>query len=88
MLNPDEVTDDGHNVLMTSTPVKKPSAGKSLCLFTNIFNVKEKTSKYCIMAAKSKRRAMKVGNILWTNKTKRKVHSKIMSRLNVIYMHE
>ena len=42
MLNPDEVTDDGPNVLMTSTPVKKPSAGKSLCLFTNILHVKMK----------------------------------------------
>ena len=26
---------------MTSTPIKKPSARKSLCLFTNIFEVKK-----------------------------------------------
>ena len=30
------------NVPMTSTPVKKPSARKSLCLFTNILDVKTK----------------------------------------------
>ena len=29
------------NAPMTSTPVKKPSAGKSLCVFTNILNVKK-----------------------------------------------
>ena len=34
------VTDNSHNVPMKSTPVKKPSAGKSMCLFTNILNVK------------------------------------------------
>ena len=31
------------NVPMTSTPVKKPSASKSLCLFTKILDVKPKT---------------------------------------------
>ena len=30
---------------MTSTPAKKPSARKSLCLFTNILDVKPKTAK-------------------------------------------
>ena len=59
------------NVPMTSTPVKKPSARKSLCLFTNILDVKPKTEKRRIVAAKSKRRAMKVGTIQWTKKTKR-----------------
>ena len=33
------------NVHMPSTPVKKPSASKSLCLFTNILDVKPKTAK-------------------------------------------
>ena len=36
---PEEVTYDIPNVPITSTPVKKPSAMKSLCLFTNILNV-------------------------------------------------
>ena len=39
VLTPEEVTDDSSNVPMTSTPFKRPSARKSLCLFTNIINV-------------------------------------------------
>ena len=74
---PEEVTDGSPIVPMKSTPVKKPSARKSLCLFTNILNVRNKTAKRRVVAAKSKRRAMKVGDILWANKTKRKRHSKI-----------
>ena len=42
--NPGVFTDDGTIYLMASTPVKKPSAGKSLCLFTNILDVKDKTA--------------------------------------------
>ena len=55
------VTDKSPNVPLTSTPVKKPSARKSICLFTNILNVKPKTGKPRIVAEKSKRKAMKVG---------------------------
>ena len=69
--------DDSPSFPMTKTTVKKPSAGKSLCLFTNIFGVKNKTEKRLVGASKSKRRAMKVGNSMWTNKTKLKEHSKI-----------
>ena len=61
---------------MTSTPVKKPGARKSLCLFTNILDVKPKTAKRRIVDEKSKRRAMKVGTTQWTKKTTRKGHSK------------
>ena len=39
------VTHESPNVPMTSTPVRKPSASKSLFLFTNILNVKKKTEK-------------------------------------------
>ena len=63
---PEGGTDNSPNVPMTSTPVKKTSARKSLCLFTSILDVRPKTEKYCIVAAKSKRRAMKVGTIQWT----------------------
>ena len=62
---------------MPSTPDKKPSARKSLCLFTNILNVKPKKVKCRFVAAKSKRRSMKVGTSLCTKKTKLKGHSKI-----------
>ena len=46
------VTDNSHNVPMTSTQVKKPIARKSLCLFTNILDVKPKTAERCFVAAK------------------------------------
>ena len=59
---PDGVIDNSLNFPMTSTPVRKPSAMKSLCLFTNILDVKPKTAKFHFVAAKSKRKAMKVGN--------------------------
>ena len=36
---PEGVTYNCPNVPMTSTPVKKPSARKSLCLFTNILKI-------------------------------------------------
>ena len=42
---------------MASTPVKKQSARKSQCLFTKIFDVKNKTAKLRVGAAKYKRRA-------------------------------
>ena len=61
---------------MPSTPVKKPIARKSLCLFTNILNVKPKTAKRHVGSTKYKRKAMKVGSNLWTNK-KRKGYSKM-----------
>ena len=77
---PEGFTYNSHNVPMTSTPVKKPSARKSLCLFTNILDIKPKTAKLRIVAARSKRKAMKVGNNLWTKK-KRKGHSKINEQI-------
>ena len=63
----EEVTDDSPSLPMISTPFKKPRASKSLCLFTNIFDVKKKTAKRRVGAAKSKHIAIKVVNILWTN---------------------
>ena len=36
---PEEITDYILSLPMISTPVKKPSARQSLCLFTNIFYV-------------------------------------------------
>ena len=46
---------------MKSTPGKKPHAQESLCLFTNISEVK-KTAYRQVGAAKSKRKAIKFGN--------------------------
>ena len=44
---PEGFIDNIPNVHMPSTPVKKPSARKSLCLFTNILDVKPKTTFCC-----------------------------------------
>ena len=74
---PEGVIDNSPNVHMKSKPVKKPSARKSLCLFTNILDVHPKTAKRRFVAAKSRRKSIKVCNILWTKKKKRKGHSKI-----------
>ena len=68
---PEGVTWNSPNVHMTSTPVKKPSARKSLCLFTNILAVKPKTAKRRFVAAKSRRKAMKVCNSLWKRKNEK-----------------
>ena len=70
---------------MTQTTVKKLSAGKSLCLFTNIFDAKNRTVVRRIGAAESKRRSFKAGFSLWTDKTK-KGHSKINDQVKrIIY---
>ena len=74
---PEEITDYSPSLPTTSTPVKKPSASKSLCLFPNMFDAKNKTSKRRVGAAKYKRISTKVGNILWNNKIKQKGHSEI-----------
>ena len=66
---------------MTSLTVKKPSDKKPLCLSINILDVKPKTEKRRFVAAKSKHRAMKVGNSLWTKKIKRKGHSRIIEKI-------
>ena len=78
---PEGITDDSPNVPMISTPLNKTSAMKSLCLFINIFGVKPKIEKCCIVAEKSKRKVMKFGNKLWTKKRKRKGHSTINDQI-------
>ena len=47
---PEVVRDNSTNTPITSTPVKKPSARKSLSLFTNILDVKPKTEKRRVVA--------------------------------------
>ena len=61
---PEGFTDNSPNVHTTSSPVKKPSARKLLCLFTNILDVQPKTAKRRFVAEKSRRKAMKVCNSL------------------------
>ena len=75
LYTPEGFTDKSPNVHMTSSPVKKPSARKSLFLFTNILDVKPTTAKLRFFAEKYRHKAMKVCNRLWTKK--RKGRSKI-----------
>ena len=76
---PEGFTDNSPNVHMTSSPVKKPSARKSLCLFTNILDVKPTKSKRRFVAAKSRRKSMKLCNSLWTKKNEKGI-KKSMNR--------
>ena len=55
---PEGVIDNSPNVQMTSKPLKKPSARKSLCLFTNILDVKPTTARRRFVAAKSRHKSM------------------------------
>ena len=77
---PGEFTYNSPNVNLTSSPVNKSSARKSICLFTNILDVQPKTAKCRFVAEKSRHKAMKVCNSLWTKKTNKKGILKSMSR--------
>ena len=48
---------------------------KSLYQFSKILDVKHKTGLSRIDAAKAKRKAIKTGNMLWSNIAKRLVHT-------------
>ena len=58
---PEGVTDNIPNVNISSKPVKKPSARKSLCLFPNILDVNPKTAKHRFDFAATKLRLAVVG---------------------------
>ena len=68
---PEEITDNCPIFPMTQTTVKKPSARKSLRLFTNIFDVKKITAIGCVEPEKSKPGAITVGNSLSNNKKRK-----------------
>ena len=60
MVSTTEGFNDNSNIsTMTPTPVKKLNARKSLCIFTNILDVKKKTAIHRVGAAKLKRKAIK-----------------------------
>ena len=62
---PDGLSYNSPIYLMTSTPVKKPSAIKSLCFFTNILYAKEKSAIRRVRYTKSKRKAIKYVTTPW-----------------------
>ena len=74
---PEGFTDNSLISLMSSTLVKKPSAQKLLCIFTNILEVKKETAYRQVEAAKSMRKAIKFVNTLWVMRQNRKGNSKI-----------
>ena len=62
---------------MTSSPVKKTSARKSPCMFTNVLDVNKKAAYFRVGADKYKRKAIKYGNTTWALKQNLTGHSKI-----------
>ena len=80
---PETFTDDSPIYTMTSTPVKKPSARKSLCIFANIVDVKNKTATSPVGADKSNRKEIKSGTTPWGLKPKRKGDSKINDQIKM-----
>ena len=62
------LTNNSHISTMISTPVKKPSARKSLCLFTNMLYVKKKTDTRQVRATKSNHNSFKAGTTPWALK--------------------
>ena len=79
---PELFTDNSPIFPMTSSTIKKPSAQKSLCMFTNVLDVNKKTAYRLVGAAKYKRKAIKFVNKTWSLKQKRKGHSKIIEQIN------
>ena len=78
---PEVFTNNSPRSPMTPTPFKKPSAVKSLCLFTNILYVKEKTDIPQFQYAKFNRKAIKAGTTPWSLKPNREVNSKINEQI-------
>ena len=57
---------------MTPIEVKKPSARKSMCIFTNILHMKNKTDIRQVRATKSNLKTFKSETTLWAKKKKSK----------------
>ena len=74
---PEGFTDNSPIFPMISTPVKKLSARKSLCLFNNILDMKKKTYTRRSGAPKSKHKEINPGTKPWALKPKQNVNSKI-----------
>ena len=68
---PEGFADDSPIYPISSTPAKKPISKKSLCLFTEILDVKKKTSTRRVGAAKYKRKAIKCGTTSWALKKRK-----------------
>ena len=65
---------------MTSSPVKKPSAQKSLCIFSNFLCVNKKTAYRRVGADKFNLKAIKYRNTPWALKKTEKGTQKSVTR--------
>ena len=74
---PEGFTDNSPISPMNPKTVNKPSAQKSLCMFTNILDVNQKAAYRRVGAAKYNPKAIKCGNTPWALKQNLKGHSKI-----------
>ena len=69
----------------TSAPVRKPSARKLLCTFTNVLEVKKNAYRQ-VRAAKSKRKEIKFGNTPWALKKSDQGIQKLMNKKISIFI--
>ena len=79
--HPEGFADNSTIPPMTPTPVNKPSAWKSLCLFTNILDVKNKTAIHQVGASKSNHKSIQSVSISWALKPEQKVNSNINNQI-------
>ena len=69
-----------------SVTVINHNARKSLHIFTEVLNVKNKTAVDRVGAAKSKQKSIRAGNVLCSSITKRKRHTKINERVKSFFI--
>ena len=84
---PEGVTYNSPDVPTKSTPAKKKSARKSLCLFTNILDVKPKTAKRRLWLKNQNAKPWRWGIAYEPIKKNEKSIKKSISRSNVICIH-
>ena len=78
---PDEITDKSPMSFIMSVLANKSSAIKPLLSFSEVFDVKQKTAVQRLGAAKSKRKYIRTGCMLWSSITKRQGHKKINTQV-------
>ena len=71
-----------------SVTIINPSARKSLCLFTKVLYVKNKTAVFRVGAAESNRKSIIVGSILCSSIIKRIGHTKPLNELRNLFIIE
>ena len=79
---PERFTDNSRMSPGITIIFKNCSARKAFHLFTEVLDVKKKTDGLRVGAAKSKRKAIIAGSMLWSSIPKRKVHTKINEQVN------